>query len=127
MVCLETMFLIDVLQDARGIREAIKTLEEPLFIASPSVMELWIGALRARFPEKEKSRVSELLVKFSVLPFNEHSAKEAAEIQFQLSRKGETIGTSDLMIAAIAIANGEKLVTRDQAFARIDKLRMEKY
>lgn len=130
MACLDTSFLVDIL---RGRPEAVKILEEldrskeMLSIAAPSVMELWLGAMLAKVPAAEKAKVGELVESLDILPFDLNSAKEAAEIEAGLILKGLSIGAEDIMIAAIVRVNGEKLVTKDEHYARIPSLTVLKY
>jgi len=127
MVVLETTFLIDLL---RGKKEAAKlaaSLNDPLFLAAPTVMELWSGALRSRLPEKEKKNVERLLESFETLPLDKNAAKEAGEIEVGLLKKGMLIDLPNIQIAGIVRTHGEKLITRDAHFARIPGLRIEMY
>ncbi len=49
-------------------------------------------------------------------------------IKAALTRRGEIIGPNDLLIAAIALANGVTLVTRNvREFARVEKLLIENW
>ena len=59
--------------------------------------------------------------------FEEQCAKIAAQIEYDLTKKGLKIGIEDMQIAATAIAQGDVLVTRDADFARIEGLRILKY
>ncbi len=129
MVCLETTFLIDVLKKDPNVKSLIESLEgtEPLFVASPSIMELWSGAQRAELPEAEKIKINSLLASVITLPLDEETAKKAGEIEAILAKLGEMIDIEDIMIAAIAKINNEKLITRDQHYARIEGLQIEKY
>ena len=129
MVCLETTFLVDVLRGEPKVKEIIASLrsKESLFIASPTVMELWSGALLAKIPQREKEKIDVLLDSLVTLSLDEKAAKEAAEIEVSLLKKGGMIDIEDIMIAAISVVNGEKLISRDQHYARIANLRLEKY
>ncbi len=130
MACLETSFIIDLLQGkeiVKALKEEIDRTETRLTIAAPSVMELWTGALISGQSEKEKSKIIELLQSLEILNLDEKSAKEAAEIEAELIQKGLTIETEDIMIAAIARINNEKLITGDAHYARIVNLRILKY
>ncbi len=128
MPCLETTFLVDVLRGNPSVKETLTSLHSKTrLVASPTVMELWCGALLSAISEKEKKKINELLEALIVLPLDEKAAKEAGEIEASLTKKGQMIDMEDIMIGAICIANGEKLITRDQHYARIDRLKMEKY
>ena len=130
MACLETTFLIDLLRGEPKIKELKDELDKTeisLSVAAPSVMEIWTGAAMSRFSSKEKERIKELMSSLSVLPLNEKSAMEAGEIEAGLLKTGTIIETEDIMIAAIARSNGEKVVTRDQHYAKIPGLTIIKY
>lgn len=130
MTCLETTFLIDILlgkTEISELKDELSKTEPILTIAAPSVMEIWMGASISKQPDSKKDKINELISSFTILPLDEKSAKEAGEIESDLIKKGEIIETEDMMIAAIAKVNGEKLVTRDEHYARISGLRMLKY
>lgn len=130
MACLETTFLIDLLQgknEVSSIKDELDKTEKAIYIASPSVMELWAGAMLAKLPSREREKVTLLLSSLSILPLDEESAKEAGEIEAELLQKGITIETGDIMIAGIARKAGEKVVTRDLHYTRINGLKVLKY
>ncbi len=130
MACLDTTFLIDLLRGRKDIKELKDELnkhESNLYVAAPSVMEIWTGANLNDYPEKEKFKIKYLLESFKVLNFDEKSAKEAGEIQAELIKKGKIIQVQDIMIAAISITNGEKIVTRDEDYIRVNGLKVLKY
>ncbi len=128
MAILESSFLIDFLRDRDEAVAALRQFErsEPrLTVASPSVMELWAGALVSVSPGEEKEKIGELLTLLPVLPLTAESAKRAAEIRHVL--KHQPIQETDCMIAGIALENNETVVTRDEHFSRIPGLKVLKY
>ncbi len=130
MACLETTFLVDLLQgkkDVKELKEEIDRTENAVSVAAPSVMELWTGTLLSKIPAGEKEKINELLLSLTILPLDEKSAKESGEIEAELIKTGMTIETEDIMIAGIARANGETVVTRDPHYARIRGLKVLKY
>ena len=130
MVVLDTSFLVDILRNAPRAVELLVEIEgkEPtLLVAAPTVMELWEGALGSKASEKEKARVDALLTSVNVLYLDVRAAKRAAELDFELSGKGTPLELQDIMIAAIAMANGETVVTKDSDYARIPGLKILKY
>lgn len=129
MVCLETTFLIDILrgkQNATEMQKEFERTERVISVAAPSIMEIWRGAI-LKASEKEKEKINNFISALIVLPLNEKSAKEAGEIEADLIKRGVPIETADVMIAAITKFNGEKLVTRDEHYAKISGLKMLKY
>lgn len=128
MTCLETTFLIDVLRGKKEIHKIIEGLEKDgrICISAPSIMEIWTG-VSIRSVQGEKEKVKEFMQSFEILPLDAKSAMVAGEIEAGLAKRGQMIETEDIMTAAIAIANGEMLVTRDAHFARIEGLMIIKY
>lgn len=128
MVVLDSSFLIDI---RRNRVKAVQLLSEfeknnqTLFVAAPTITELWQGALLSNIPESEKRIVTNLLSSLKVLPLGEKEAKSVAELNVNL--KNNPIEVIDLMIAAITLVNGDTLVTRDEHFTRIPGLTILKY
>lgn len=89
-------------------------------------MELVYGALRSSRSEENLSRSMLLLNSFISLPFDNAAAESAARIRVQLATTGTPIGPSDVLIAAIALANNLTLVTHNTTeFGRVEGLRVE--
>ena len=128
MVLLDTSFIIDFLEK---LPEAMRIFEElerdVMFVGTPSIAKLWLGVLLSKTPSQEKNKVEGFLKSCQIISLDEKSAKYAAEIEFYLRMRGQSIGTYDIQIAAIAQAHGEILVTGDADFARIEGLRILKY
>ncbi|MFA4886714.1 MAG: PIN domain-containing protein [Candidatus Nanoarchaeia archaeon] len=129
MVCLDTSFLVDFLKGKVNFSELTDELERGgvAFIPAPALMELWLGALLSKVPEEEKERIRTTLAYFPILPLDEETAKESAEIEAELLKKGQIIQTEDIMIAGIARKNNESLLTRDSDFTRISGLKVLTY
>ena len=129
MLCADTTFLIDLIRGEPDIKDLLDEFAKKnifISIGTPSIMELWMGACLI-FSEKEKEKINEMLKSFEILPLDVHSAKIAGEIECNLEKKGRMIQTEDIMIAAIAIVHGKKVLTRDKGYANIDGLRILKY
>jgi tRNA(fMet)-specific endonuclease VapC len=130
MVCLDTSFLVDILRGREivvELKEEFDRRNEVLAIATPSIIELWSGALKSKASAAEKAKTDELIQSLEVLPLDLNAAKDAAEIEAGLLSKGTAISATDIMIAAIARVNCEKVVTRDEHFTRIPGLVVIKY
>jgi tRNA(fMet)-specific endonuclease VapC len=100
----------------------------PHEIALPSVVlyELQVGIAKSNSPEKRRSQLDELLTVVRVLPFTENETAISARIRAALEQAGTPIGSLDMMIAGIALANQATLVTHNtKEFSRIDGLRLE--
>ncbi len=130
MACLETSFLIDLIRGKASVSELKDELEraEPrLAIAAPSIMELWAGSCAVKKAKAEQDKILELIESLEILPLDDRSAREAGEIEANLSAAGIEIQTEDVMIAGIARIAGEKLVTRDNDYVRVPGLKVLKY
>ncbi|MBI2137057.1 PIN domain-containing protein [Candidatus Woesearchaeota archaeon] len=130
MAVLDSTFLIDVFRNEHSAIELLRELERKegnILVASPTVMELWFGAVKSRLPAKGMLQVEELIASANVLVLDAKAAKHAAEIQFELEKKGSPIQLEDVMIAGIAISNGEAVITRDAGYAQISGLKVLKY
>jgi tRNA(fMet)-specific endonuclease VapC len=131
MTCLDTSFVIDLIHHEDSAINLLKRLEESneeIFLASPTIMELFSTTQLNVNPEKEIKKLKELISTATILPLDEESAILAGEIEGQLILAGETIPPLDIMIGAIAKHNGETLITRNNKhFGRITKLKIETY
>jgi tRNA(fMet)-specific endonuclease VapC len=71
-------------------------------------------------------RVEQLRQRFLSLPFDDAAAEQYGRIRADLTARGLTIGGNDMLIAAIALANGCTLVTHNTAeFSRVPDLVIE--
>jgi tRNA(fMet)-specific endonuclease VapC len=82
-------------------------------LCSVVVAELLFGALRSHQVAKNLADVRTFMSGFLSLPFDDRAAEEYAKVRADLTARGALIGPNDLMIAAIALANGLILVTHN--------------
>jgi tRNA(fMet)-specific endonuclease VapC len=97
-------------------------------ICAVVVGELIYGAERAGAAHRanNRTRVEQLRQQFVSVPFDDSAAEEYGKVRAQLAGLGTPIGPNDLMIAAIALANGLTLVTHNTAeFSRVPGLPIE--
>lgn len=88
--------------------------------------ELYLGAMKSRTLEATLSKQRNFVERFTSLPFDDEAALHYARIRAELEIVGTPIGGNDLMIAAIALANGLTLVTHNtREFGRIVGLKIE--
>ena len=130
MACLDTCFLIDLFRGDERAAQRMLELEdssESMTVAAPSIMEFATGVYLA-----ESAREREALEKFmsaaSVLPLDGESALLAGRVNAQLIKAGESIGDLNILIGAISVTHGERLITRNiDHFRRIPDLALEGY
>lgn len=76
---------------------------------------------------KEYKEAVKLFERLNILPFTLTSSRIASEIELDLKEKGRSINLIDVLIAAAAIENSSKLVTRDEGYMNIRGLEVEIY
>ena len=88
--------------------------------------ELFYGAFRSNNLKRTLERQQAFLSRFTSLPFQDEAALLAGGIRAKLASAGTPIGSYDLQIAAIALANNLTLVTHNiREFERVDGLQLE--
>ena len=87
--------------------------------------ELRYGVARKPGATQLQKVVEEFLLRVSILPWDSDAAHQYGHLRAGLESSGLSMGNLDLMIGAHALALGAILVTNDQAFTRIKKLKIE--
>lgn len=128
MASLDTTFLIDILKNVPAAVSKARALEasgEPKCVTAPAAAEVLIGAhLQGG---RALARAEELLGSLVLLDFDREAVTEAGRLGALLIERGEEMATPDLLIAAISKRHGQRLLTRDRAFARVPGLAVETY
>jgi len=132
----DTTFLIDLISgdddakrkaeevDAEVIFKAVSTITAHEYLRGVYYIYLHSKSLL----ESKLKRAEAELARFEILPYTYEIAKTAAEIDATLTRKGQSIGLSDVILAATALYYKLTLVTRDtEHFKRIPNLKIETY
>ena len=131
MACLDTSFVIDIIrnnEDAVLKKESLEKMHEPLMIASPTIIELIRGFKSSKISEMQKDKINQFLNSISTFPLDKESAIAAGNMEVELIKKGKQIDITDIMIAAIAKTNNEKVITRNvKHFGRIKGVEVEGY
>ena len=108
---LDTTAIIDYLRDKSGVPELLgKFCEEGgLLCCSPvNIVEVYAG-----MKDKEKTATDELLNSFECCEISREIANLAGELKRKYLKKGITLSTSDVLIAATAIKKHLILVTNN--------------
>jgi tRNA(fMet)-specific endonuclease VapC len=124
----DTNVWIHHLNPAASIAKTKLSSHSPAQIALCDVVkaELYYGAYKSARREANLSVLATLFTSFSSFPFDGEAARLAGEIRADLARKGTPIGSYDVQIAAIAMANDCVLVTHNVGeFSRIAGLKLE--
>jgi tRNA(fMet)-specific endonuclease VapC len=93
-----------------------------LAVASMTVAELWLGAIRSDDAPTAFAKIKRFLAMgVAVLPFDEDAAYHHAEIRQAI--RAQPIGTNDMVIASVAVARGLTIVTSNvREFGRVPGL-----
>lgn len=104
----------------------LATPTKDIALCSVVKAELFYGAYRSNHPQRTLERQQVFCSQFVSLPFQDAAALWAGRIRAELAQAGTPIGSYDLQIAAIAIANDLTLVTHNtQEFERVEGLPIE--
>lgn len=128
MPCLETSFVIDVLQGRNGARPVMEEIRDEKgrpTVTPVTASELWVGAYFGSAEELEAAQ--NLLDSLTWLDFSRDCARRAGRLQATLAEDGSPLGIADCMIASMAMEHGQTLVTRDDDFERVPDLRLRTY
>ncbi len=128
MKCLDSTFCIDLangVPEARARAEQLVSAGERLAIAAPALTEFLVGAFHKG--GQRLSQALELVAQLEILDVSEPIAIDAARIGAECARRGEPVGTIDLLIAATAKHHHAHLLTRDRDFSVVPNLTLETY
>jgi tRNA(fMet)-specific endonuclease VapC len=113
--------LIDALRGREGMAERLaREIEAGTLVTTAiHVFELLAGARKTA----SRKKVEALLGALPVLPVDEAAGEKAAAVHRTLAAKGSSIGMADCLIAAVCLAQGATLLTRNKAhFGRVPGL-----
>jgi tRNA(fMet)-specific endonuclease VapC len=126
---LDTDTLIYWLKDIPEVVKKITYHEHKTISASAiSRAELYYGAYRSQYVEKNLKAIQKLSDTIKFLPIEEDIEKTYGHIKAELQRTGNVIDDMDILIAATAIATDKVLVTNNEKhFKRIRGLKIENW
>lgn len=99
---------------------------QDIMVCSVVKAELFYGSLKSLNPTRNLEKQQRFVNRFVSLPFDDRAASVYSRIRAQLEKSGTPIGPNDLLIASIALANDQTLITHNtREFARVDNLKIE--
>lgn len=124
---LDTNTLIYYFKGLGNVKERLLACQPSEIVLSSVVYyELQVGILKSTSPQKRIAQLAILKNQFSWVDFDEKSAEATAQIRVDLERMGKPIGSYDVQIAGMAIANDLILVTHNTGeFGRVSGLKLE--
>ena len=130
MVVLDTNILVEILRNSKHSALLVEKISKTAPVSTTMIneYELLLGAKFSDKPFENETKVQVLLKKLTVLHLTKDSVALASQIQANLMKKGQQVDFADLLIAAIALANNQTLVTRNvKHFERVPGLKIEKW
>lgn len=121
MVVFDTSLIVDASRRKKPALDLIESYSGKERIATTVITqyEMLRGASK-----QDIGFVSELLNRFVVLDFGVDAVGEAVKTYKSLSEKGKMINELDIIIAGIAAANNETLITKDKDFSNLESNRI---
>jgi len=136
MALLDTSVLIDVAKggrspESRRAQAAVLArlkAGETLFTSRLNEAEFRVGGFRSSNPAHETAKIDAILATTVILEFDGRAARTFARAKAAVLSLGRFPGDMDVLIAAVALANGESLLTRNlRHFSDIPGLIVESY
>ncbi len=115
-IVIDTDVLIDLLRGKEYAVSKIRELEKKEELATTDInaFELYFGAYNSRDKTRNISSTKGLLKTLTLLHTREESMETAGRIFAEKRAKGKMIEIRDMLIAAIALQNGYKLLTNNR-------------
>jgi len=99
---------------------------EDIAVCSVVKAELFYGAKKSNFPDRNLQKQKLFLSRFISYPFDDEASEKYGNIRSKLEKAGTPIGPNDLMIAAISINCDTILVSHNtKEFKRVEGLLLE--
>lgn len=129
MVCLDSDILVSFLRrqpEALAVMARLESESGRLSTTIVTVCELFEGAAAASDPARARSILEILLARMDLLDLDIDSAHRFGQLRFSLRRQSLLLEDMDLLIASIALAHNQPLVTRNQKhFDRVPGLKVQ--
>ncbi len=119
---LDTNIVIALFAEDPSVQKHIAKAGE-IFIPAPVIGELFFGAFKSERPKANSARIENFAASNTVLACDIGTSREYGRIKNILHKKGFPIPENDIWIAALAMEHGLTLVSRDEHFKKIDKLK----
>jgi predicted nucleic acid-binding protein len=122
---LDTCVVIDLIKGRKSAEKVVSRFAH-LSISYVVLGELLLGGHKASNPQ-ERDKILHALEGITILNGNTMTAAIYAELRFDLEQQGTIIPQNDIWIAAISLQISVPLLTRDEHFRRIPKLKLLEY
>ena len=129
MYLLDTNILTYFFKAQGGVAERLHAQPlQLLHVPSVAVLEIEFGIAASSKPDKYRAQLDWILRNFHITSLDASAAQAAGVVRHHLEKAGTPIGTYDLMIAGIALANRLIVVSRNtREFERVPGLKVENW
>lgn len=127
-VLLDTNAVSDLMRDHPRVKARLGQCVDPIATSVVVVGEIHYGLSRLPVGKKRadlETRAHAILSAVRVDPVSESVAVAYGHLKASLEGQGLNLDDNDLWIAATAIAQGDRLVTRDHIFSQVPGLQVE--
>jgi tRNA(fMet)-specific endonuclease VapC len=100
---------------------------DEFYISITVLGELYFAAYTSRRRDHNLERIAYLLARVHLLNFDQSAAEESGRMKAELKAKGRPIPSTDAQIAAVARLHGLTVLTADQHFGYVDRLKAENW
>lgn len=111
MILLDTDICIEILRGNKTVIEKYKYYDERVAISFMTTGELFYGAEKSKYKEKNKNIVDEFLLSIDIINTDTEILKKFGELKFYLSVNNIMLPDADILIASTALTKCTKLIT----------------
>lgn len=130
MIGVDTGVLISLFRKDMKLIDFLQSLDDQVVLTRISYLELLFG-FDPHNPQHQKERASfdAIFDNFTVLDLDKNAGDKSSEIFWALSKRGDSIGKFDCILAGIYLSRGvTKILTRNvKHFSRIKELEVMPY
>jgi tRNA(fMet)-specific endonuclease VapC len=122
---LDTSAIVDLIKGRKDAEKAVSQFTH-LSISHVVLGELLLGGHKASNPQ-ETDKILKALEGISILNGNALTAAIYAELRYELEKQGNIIPQNELWIAAVSLQANVPIITRDNHFRRVARLKVLAY
>jgi tRNA(fMet)-specific endonuclease VapC len=127
-VMLDTNICVDIIRERpQQVLERFKTYDVgDIGISTVTLAELEYGVSASRRPAKNREALDQFVSPLEIVAFDRLATAAYGRLRAALEKKGQMIGSMDLLIAAHAVSLEVRLVTHNaREFERVPGLKIE--
>jgi tRNA(fMet)-specific endonuclease VapC len=125
-VLLDTNAVIALFKNEPGIQEHIRKSSK-VFVPNVVLGELYFGAFKSTFIEKNLERITQLGQFCEILYSDKETSRIYGQWKSKLESKGKPIPDNDLWIASLALQHQLTVITKDLHFSEFQELPILKW